>query len=69
MASAVLDAQPRCDLDTLPCTPQVAYVEMDATLSAPGHFGHMGTYEREITATRFTYAAREARVECPQPQR
>jgi len=39
---AILDAQPRCDLDTMPCKLQEAYVELDGRLTEPGEFGHMG---------------------------
>jgi hypothetical protein len=65
----ILNSQPLCDLATLPCDLQEAYVEMDAELSAPGTFGHMGMYEREMRPTRVWFAARDARAECAQPER
>jgi hypothetical protein len=64
-----LDAQPRCDLDTLPCKLQEAYVELDGRLTEPGHFGHMGAYERELTITRIARASRLALTPCDQPAR
>lgn len=63
----VLDKQPRCDLDMLPCEMQQAYVELDGAISEAGRFGRMGRYEREVTARRFTFAARTAPDDCRQP--
>jgi hypothetical protein len=68
LAQCILDSQPLCDLGTMPCELQEAYVEMDADLSAPGSFGHMGAYEKAIRATRVLYAARRPRGECAQPE-
>jgi hypothetical protein len=64
----ILDSQALCDLATLPCELQEAYVEMDADISALGNFGHMGAYEREIRPTRVWFAAPRARADCAQPE-
>jgi hypothetical protein len=34
--------------------------EIEGTLSAPGHYGHMGAYPRQITITRILKAKRES---------
>jgi hypothetical protein len=65
--SKILGAQPECDLDTIPCDHQEAYVELDGTISEPGHYGHMEMYNRELRPRRVTYAARTAPTDCPQP--
>jgi hypothetical protein len=65
--SDILHAQRECDLDTLPCAHQEAYVELDGTISEPGHYGHVGIDARELRPKRVTYAARTAPTECPQP--
>jgi len=68
MAESVLDAQPRCDLYTLPCEWQEVYVEIDGRLSEKGHFGHMGGYERELIVKKVWYASLSARGPCGQPK-
>jgi hypothetical protein len=67
LAADILDAQPRCDLDTLPCRLQEVYVEMDGKLTDRGRFGHMGAYERRFDLVRVHYASKRARGECTQP--
>jgi hypothetical protein len=66
-AKEILDAQPRCDLDTIPCELQEVYAELDGLLTEAGHFGHMGAYERELTVTRVLRASRLATMPCSQP--
>jgi hypothetical protein len=64
--SAILDAQPGCDGEA-PCHLQEAYVELDGKLSAPGSYGPLGMYERQLDPTRFMSASRVSPTECLQP--
>jgi hypothetical protein len=41
-AKDILDAQPLCDLHTLPCKLQEVYAEFDGDVTPPGRFGHVG---------------------------
>lgn len=68
VAQDILDAQPRCDLGTLPCTLQEVYVEVDGEVTAPGKYGHLGAYERKVTITRVLYASRVPPRPCSQPR-
>src|SRR5690349_15881424 len=39
LAEPILNSQPRCDINTMPCKLQEAYVELNGVVSQPGHFG------------------------------
>jgi len=62
--AAILNAQPRCDLGTMPCVLQRAYVEAEARVSEKGEYGHMGEYAREIHFTKVTTAAQAGPADC-----
>ena len=62
--TAILDTQPRCDLDTMPCERQRAYVEADARVSEKGEYGHMGLYTHEIHFIKVSSAVRDVPVDC-----
>lgn len=42
-----VQAQPRCDLRSMPCRHQLAYVVAEISLSKPGSYGHLGKYKTE----------------------
>jgi hypothetical protein len=62
--AAILNAQPSCDLGTMPCKEQRAYVEAEARVSRKGKYGHMGGYSHEIYFTKIQTAARDAPADC-----
>jgi hypothetical protein len=66
-AEAILDSQPRCDLDTLPCKLQEVYVEANGRLSESGRFGHLGVYGHQLWIGQVLFASRSSRPDCSQP--
>jgi hypothetical protein len=40
------------------------YVEMTATISAPGHYGHLGQYERELEMKQINQASSAGPNDC-----
>ena len=60
----VLEAQPRCDLDQLPCTPQRVIVMGRARKSQPGNYGHLSEYERDITFVRIGVGSQKELERC-----
>ncbi|MFO1494197.1 MAG: hypothetical protein U1F26_06005 [Lysobacterales bacterium] len=60
----VLDAQPRCDLDTMPCTPQRVIVAGMARISQAGTYGHLGHYTREVTFLTIQIGSQNALEAC-----
>ncbi|MBU2709033.1 hypothetical protein KCM76_23760 [Zooshikella marina] len=50
-AKKLLDAQPRCDLDAMPCKHQEVVVSGAAVITDEGSFGHLGKYPRQIYFT------------------
>lgn len=46
--SGILDAQPLCDLHTMPCSPQKVIIFGRGPRTGPGQFGHLGDYPYEI---------------------
>lgn len=43
-----LDRRPTCDLRTMPCKHQLAFVAVDAKIKEGGSYGHLGKYESEV---------------------
>jgi hypothetical protein len=61
----VLASQPGCNLmNAGNCVPQEAFIEGDGQVTAPGHYGHMGMYQREVRLSRIHWADRGPRGTC-----
>ena len=50
----VLNSQPKCSLETMPCKMQEVPVSGFGVLSSRGEYGHLGMYPREIIFTEVT---------------
>jgi hypothetical protein len=52
------------ELGPNPDDPPGIYVQLDGVLSEPGEWGHLGQYERELTATHIYYVAHAKAADC-----